>query len=103
MKTITLLLVLLMLSACSAIYKPTIYQGNIITGKMSNAIHEGMRMDQIQMIMGTPLIADPFHKNRWDYVYVTDSTVRRQVVVHFENQKVVRIERWFTSNELDNP
>jgi len=102
MKTSILFVILITLSACSAIYKPTIYQGNIITGKMSNAIHTGMRMDQIEVIMGTPLIADPFHKNRWDYVYITDSTQRRRVTVHFEGGKAVKIDRWFAPNQVDN-
>lgn len=65
------------LSACSSIprphipgvYKIDIQQGNIITQDMVDQLRPGMTESQVKFIMGTPLIMDTFHANRWDYLY----------------------------------
>lgn len=59
---------LLTFSGCS-VYKIDIQQGNIITQDMINQLRPGMTKAQIKYLMGTPLIQDPFHANRWDYIY----------------------------------
>lgn len=61
---------LLTLSGCfPSVYKIDIQQGNIITQDMVNQLRPGMTRAQVNYLMGTPLILDPFHANRWDYVY----------------------------------
>lgn len=64
------------LHACSipslqfpGVYKISIPQGNIITQDMVDQLRPGMTKRQVIFVMGTPLIRDPFHQNRWDYVY----------------------------------
>jgi outer membrane protein assembly factor BamE len=56
------------LSACS-IYKLDIQQGNVITQEMIEKLKIGMDMGQINHIVGTPLVKDPFRIDRWEYVY----------------------------------
>ena len=58
----------LTLTACSA-HKVNVQQGNVITPDVLEKLKLGMNQNQIKSIMGSPLIEDPFRKNRWDYVY----------------------------------
>ena len=51
------------------VYKISIPQGNIITQKMVDQLRPGMSKRQVIFVMGTPLVRDPFHQDRWDYVY----------------------------------
>ncbi len=51
------------------VYKISIPQGNIITQDMIDQLRPGMTKRQVIFVMGTPLVRDPFHQDRWDYVY----------------------------------
>ena len=61
------LLVAASLSACQAVYKLDIPQGNLVNKTMVDSLKPGMTRRQVQLIMGTPSIQDPFHQERWDY------------------------------------
>lgn len=50
-------------------YKVEIRQGNLITPDMRARIKLGMTQAQVKAALGAPLINDPYHANRWDYVY----------------------------------
>jgi outer membrane protein assembly factor BamE len=77
-------------------YKPDIIQGNVVTTEQISQVKPGMTRVQVKEILGTPLITDPFHADRWDYVF----TLRRQgfddqqrsFVVLFEKDKVLKID-----------
>ena len=63
----------LLLTACSGlhlVHKIDIQQGNVITQDEVNLLEPGMSRRQVQFVMGSPMIADVFHQDRWDYVYV---------------------------------
>ena len=51
------------------VYKISIPQGNIITQQMIDQLRPGMTKRQVIFVMGSPLVRDPFHQDRWDYVY----------------------------------
>lgn len=55
------------LTACA--HKIDIQQGNVLTKEMLEQIRVGMNDRQVLSVIGSPLIVDPFHKDRWDYVY----------------------------------
>ena len=63
------------LSACTTVprfineYKIDIQQGNVLTQDMVSQLRPGLTKDQVRFILGTPMLADMFHANRWDYVY----------------------------------
>ncbi|OUR65115.1 cell envelope protein SmpA [Methylophaga sp. 42_25_T18] len=64
----------LLTSACSkdkipGVYRIDIQQGNDVTQDMVNKLKAGMSKSQVAYIMGTPLLIDTFHPNRWDYIY----------------------------------
>ena len=77
-------------------YKLDVQQGNVVTSKMLLQLRPSMTKSQVRFIMGTPLIQDSFHGNRWDYVYqMRESgkiTEQRRVILDFENDvlKTVR-------------
>jgi len=102
--TLRYLVVLLVLlcSACGTAvpsikpYKLDVQQGNVVTSKMLLQLRPGMTKSQVRFIMGTPLIQDSFHGNRWDYVYQMREagkvTEQRRVILDFEKDllKAVR-------------
>jgi outer membrane protein assembly factor BamE len=55
-------------------YKVEVVQGNVVTKEQAEAIKPGMSRVQVRDILGSPLVTDAFHQNRWDYVF----TIRRQ-------------------------
>lgn len=73
-------------------YKVEIRQGNLITQEMRAKIKPGMTQMQVKAILGAPLINDPYHANRWDYLYRLEQ--RGKVV---ENQ---RLTLYFEQNAL---
>jgi outer membrane protein assembly factor BamE len=77
-------------------YRIDIVQGNVITREMAALVRPGMTRLQVRDVLGTPLLADPFHADRWDYVFTmrrpgTDAQARH-VVVLFEGEQVQRID-----------
>ncbi|HET8807785.1 MAG TPA: outer membrane protein assembly factor BamE [Methylophaga sp.] len=70
----SLSLMILILSGCSkdkipGVYRIDIQQGNDVTQEMIAKLEPGMSKSQVNYVMGTPLLIDTFHPNRWDYVY----------------------------------
>ena len=51
------------------IYRPDILQGNVIEQEMIDKLKPGMDKNQVHFIMGTPALIDPFHPERWEYIY----------------------------------
>jgi outer membrane protein assembly factor BamE len=78
------------------VYKPEIQQGNIVTQEMINQLQPGQLKRQVRFILGTPMLTDPFHDGRWDYlmeVKIGDEVIRsQQLAVFFEDDRLVRIE-----------
>lgn len=94
--TLTSLLLLFALSACS-VHKIDVQQGNVITQEMMEKLTVGMEKRQVMLLLGSPLIEDPFHSGRWDYVYSYmsgDGSAQQyaHVVLSFENDKVAKID-----------
>ena len=75
-------------------YKFDIQQGNFITLQDVAKLQTGMTKEQVRFIMGTPLLNDAFHTNRWDYVYrllrADGQTTQSRYTVIFENNVVAR-------------
>jgi outer membrane protein assembly factor BamE len=77
-------------------YRIDIVQGNAITREQAALVQPGMSRLQVRDILGTPLLTDPFHAQRWDYLFTlrrpNTEPQRRSVVVLFENDVVKQIE-----------
>ncbi len=86
MRNIFILVIALFLTACGSgipsvkPYKLDIQQGNVVTSKMLLQLRPGMTKSQVRYIMGTPLIQDSFHGNRWDYFY--ENRVDGKIIEH---------------------
>lgn len=76
-------------------FKMDIQQGNVVTSKMLLQLRPGMTKSQVKFIMGTPLINDSFHTNRWDYFYQMRRAGKvieqRRVILDFEKELLVRV------------
>jgi outer membrane protein assembly factor BamE len=77
-------------------YRIDIVQGNAITKEQAALIKPGLSRLQVRDILGTPLLTDPFHADRWDYIFTLRrpgaEAQRRSVVVHFDGDSVKSIE-----------
>ena len=85
-----------LLSGCSqlqfpGVHKFDIQQGNIITQEMIDQLKPGMTKSQVRYVMGTPLIADSFNQDRWDYFYsvkkADGSEEREQLTILFDDNE----------------
>ena len=59
----------LLLVACLQPYHMEIQQGNLFDQSTLDQVKVGMTKKQVRFLLGTPLVNDPFHVNRWDYFY----------------------------------
>lgn len=77
-------------------YKMDIRQGNYITPEMREKLKLGMKKSQVQYVLGTPMISDTFHGNRWDYVYrlERDGKIleKQRLTLHFDGDNLVKID-----------
>ncbi len=87
----------LLLAACT-VHQPDIQQGNVLEPKNTDKLTVGMDKSQVRFLMGTPLISDVFHENRWDYVYnyeiIGEQRELARITVFFENDKAVKIDQF---------
>lgn len=76
-------------------YKMEIQQGNVVTSKMLLQLRPGMTKSQVRYIMGTPLIVDSFHGNRWDYFYQLRQQgkviEKRRVILDFDKELLTTV------------
>ncbi len=69
LKHLTFVAFIASINLTGCIYHLDVEQGNIVTQKMINQLRPNMNKRQVRYVMGSPLIVDVFHQNRWDYVY----------------------------------
>ncbi len=76
-------------------FKMDIQQGNVVTSKMLLQLRPGMTKSQVKFVMGSPLIIDSFHTNRWDYFYQLRQAGKvveqRRVILDFEKELLSRV------------
>src|SRR6185436_17857511 len=76
-------------------YRMVIQQGNFISQEMVSQLKPGMTKEQVRFILGTPLVTDIFHADRWDYVFYREiasgKREQRNLSVVFENSKLARV------------
>jgi outer membrane protein assembly factor BamE len=98
------LLLLPLLAACSntpqitnylSPYRIDVRQGNFVTQEMVAQLKPGLTRDQVRFILGSPLVADMFHVDRWDYVYRLrpgqGEVQQRTLTVFFQDNKLTRV------------
>ncbi len=100
-KLVIFFLSLVLLSACTKsfdggyevplLYKIDIQQGNVIEQEMLDRLKPGMDKNQVKFIMGTPVLIDPFHNNRWEYIFSFQEgggvREQRHITLHFDEDE----------------
>lgn len=85
---------LALLAGCG-VHKIDIQQGNVVDEAMLKQIHTGMSKRQVKFVLGTPMLEDPFHTDRWDYVYLfsKDGTTKdkRHLTLYFKDDTLDKI------------
>jgi len=95
----------LLLASCGSVglplpdfkpYRIEIQQGNFLSQEMVSRLKPGMSKDQVRFVLGTPLITDSFHADRWDYVFRrqranSSELEQRRIAVFFEDGKLKRV------------
>jgi outer membrane protein assembly factor BamE len=101
----TLLAITALLPACKSVdvpkvpgvtpYRMVIQQGNFISQEMVSQLKPGMTKEQVRFVLGTPLVTDIFHADRWDYVFFRETAdgkrEQRNLSVVFEKDKLARV------------
>lgn len=94
--------VIVTISACSSLpgfvnsYKIDVQQGNLLTQEMASQLKVGQTKEQVRFILGTPVLVDMFHADRWDYIYRLkkgsgEVEVRKFSAFFDKNDKLTRI------------
>jgi len=83
-------------SACT-IHRMEIQQGNYLSQETVAKLQLGMTKDQVRFVLGTPLLTDIFHEDRWDYVYRRQRAnsrtfEERKLAVFFKDGKLMQVE-----------
>lgn len=95
-RTALALLALVLASAC--VYKLDVQQGNKLEADDVDRVEIGMSRNQVRFLLGTPVVDDLFHSDRWDYIYYFKpgrgaTADRRWLIVWFDGDTVREIQR----------
>lgn len=77
-------------------YKMDIQQGNLVTQEQIARLKPGMSKEEVRLTIGTPLLTDIFHGERWDYVYWHEDPQfkreQRRLVIYFIDGRLSRVD-----------
>ena len=91
-KAYLLLFSFLLASGCSLVYRQPVFQGTLLEKSNVEQLTEGLTHAQVQSLLGTPPLADPFHGSRWDYT----ATEQRG----HKKREVKTLTLWFDGDSL---
>lgn len=80
-------------------YQPSIQQGNSMPEDKMDQLKVGMTPEQVNFLLGTPILKSPLNSNQWEYVYTYQQTPHaprriKQLTLSFKGGHVVRIEKF---------
>jgi len=85
----------LLIFTTGCVHKIDIQQGNIVTEEMLSKLELGMTKQKTRFVLGTPLLQDMFHQDRWDYFYSVqkhlETPKQRHITLMFEKDKLAEI------------
>jgi len=92
---ISILSSLLFFSGCE-VHRIAIQQGNKVSPEKFAKLKIGMSRNQVTFVLGSPLLQDPFHQERWDYIYYKkpgNETVKKsRVTLYFDGDLLIKID-----------
>ena len=87
---------LLSLAAAGCVYKIDVQQGTYVTQDLVDRLKPGMTKAEVKGILGTPLLTDAFHADRWDYYFSNKPhrmpEERARVSIFFKEEKLVEVQ-----------
>ena len=99
MQNVIISILALTLGACSyfpGVHKIDIQQGNVISQDQVDQLRLGMTRNQVRYVMGTPMLIDTFHQDRWDFLYSFqkggEERIQEQLTLHFADDRLARLE-----------
>lgn len=107
--TVITYLTALFLTGCSLewlpfVYRLDIHQGNVVSQEMVDQLKPGLTKRQVAFIMGAPLVADPFHDDRWDYIYSNqpggEPRVQKTITLVFNDDELAGLQGDFKPGNL---
>ena len=103
---VTLVVAATLSAGCIKVYKLDTQQGNVVTQEMVDKLKPGMTRSQVRFVLGTPLITDPFHRNRWDYFYSFaeargKTRQTRRLTILFRDNKLVGVQGDLVTKDVD--
>lgn len=92
-----LLVAFITIAIQSCVYRVDVQQGNLLEDNDVEAVQIGMTRSQVRFLLGTPVVEDSFHHDRWDYIYYFRQGRRRNadrswLIVYFEGDRVKEID-----------
>lgn len=112
LRPVFIALAVLSLSGCAGfgVHRIDIQQGNLVTVEQVSKVKPGMSRIEVTNLLGTPLLADVFHGDRWDYYYSHEigtkfgpfgrERAKYQVTVYFKDEKVAKVEGEASPTEI---
>jgi outer membrane protein assembly factor BamE len=95
-RILTLALLWITVAGCTA-HRIEVQQGNILSEERLALIKPGMEQQQVRFALGSPLVQDPFHPDRWDYFYRLTAEGKEKLTyratLHFEQGRLARMEK----------
>ncbi len=92
MRLLASIIAALALAGCGLVYTIDVQQGNYVTQDVAAKLKNGMTKAEVRQLLGTPLLVDPFHQNRWDYYFSNKKGGKAEnstrLSIFFENDKV---------------
>jgi outer membrane protein assembly factor BamE len=105
-KAFAFLLAATLLSGCALSYRQPIFQGNLLDKENVDQLKPGLTKAQVIALIGDPVVADPFHHQRWDYVASArrghGKTVVKDLTLWFEGDALAKMEgEYFPEADAD--
>ncbi|MGR8940035.1 MAG: outer membrane protein assembly factor BamE [Gammaproteobacteria bacterium] len=94
----------MILNNLPGVYTIDVQQGNIVDQAMVDQLRPGMSKRQVLYIMGSPILKDVFHENRWEYLYSSqpggEARQQKRITLYFEDDKIVGLQGDFRPSKL---
>jgi outer membrane protein assembly factor BamE len=107
MRLLATLALAALLTGCSLVHRIDIQQGNAVPPENFLKIRNGMTRPEVRQLLGTPLLTDVFHANRWDYYFRNERggklVEENRFSVYFVDDKVARYEGSPTASAARGP
>ena len=99
-RSAAILVIAVLINACTTwlpeAHHIEIQQGNVIKQESRDLLQSGMTKQKVRSLLGNPILQDPYHPNRWDYIYRLKSDAigakSSRLTLFFEDDNLIRID-----------